>query len=314
MIAYGAAVDLAWDANTEPDLAGYKIHYGTASGDYSHTIDVGNITTYTLTGLEEGVTYYLAATAYDDDDNESDYSDELVHTCINEKPINQNPTTPSIPSGPSTGYTQTSYNFSTTASDPNGDELQYRFDWGDGESSDWGASSQSHSWSSAAIFCIKAQAQDSKGALSAWSDCRNITTTENTHTITTSAGANGSISPSGSLTVNHGSNRTFAISAAMNYHVLDVLVDGVSVGAVTSYTFTNVTRNDYSNCRGQWNHFALRRFSGQPWIQPDVYHHCRYELSCSGCSGGWHLGWSGYFLYLYQCDTKSYDPGKFCHK
>ena len=243
MIAYGAAVDLAWDANTEPDLAGYKIHYGTARGDYSHTIDVGNITTYTLTDLEEGVTYYLAATAYDEDENESDYSDELVHTCINEKPINQNPTTPSIPSGPSTGYSQTSYNFSTTASDPNGDELQYRFDWGDGESSDWGASSQSHSWSSANIFCIKAQAQDSKGALSAWSDCRNITTTENTHTITASAGANGSITPSGSVTINHGSDRTFAISAGTNYHVQDVLVNGESVGAVTSYTFTNVTQN-----------------------------------------------------------------------
>ena len=31
MVAYGAAVTLAWDANTEDDLAGYKIHYGTTS-------------------------------------------------------------------------------------------------------------------------------------------------------------------------------------------------------------------------------------------------------------------------------------------
>ena len=76
MVAYGAAVTLAWDANTEPDLAGYRIHYGTASGDYSHTIDVGNITTYTLTGLEEDGTYYLVATAYDEDDNESGCSRE----------------------------------------------------------------------------------------------------------------------------------------------------------------------------------------------------------------------------------------------
>ena len=57
------------------------------------------------------------------------------------------------------------------------------------------------------------------------------------------AGANGSISPSGSVTVNHGSSRTFTISASANYHVQDVLVDGTSVGAVTSYTFTNVTQN-----------------------------------------------------------------------
>ncbi len=80
MVASGATVDLAWDANTEPDLAGYKIYYGTASGNYSHNIDVGNVTEYTLTGLDDGVTYYLAATAYDADNNESAYSVELVHT------------------------------------------------------------------------------------------------------------------------------------------------------------------------------------------------------------------------------------------
>jgi hypothetical protein len=64
-----------------------------------------------------------------------------------------------------------------------------------------------------------------------------------THTITASAGANGSISPSGAVTVNHGSNQSFTITPNTNYHVADVLVDGSSVGAVTSYTFTNVTSN-----------------------------------------------------------------------
>ena len=64
-----------------------------------------------------------------------------------------------------------------------------------------------------------------------------------THTITATAGANGSISPSGSVTVNHGGSQTFTITANTGYHVADVLVDGVSVGAVTSYTFTNVTAN-----------------------------------------------------------------------
>ena len=240
MIAYGATVDLTWDANTEPDLAGYKIYYGNASGNYSDSIDVGNTTQYTLTGLEDGVTYYLAATAYDVNNNESAYSEELVHTTATS---NNNPSTPSVPNSPSSGYTQTNYSFSTTASDPDGDALEFRYDWGDGSISHWGAASQSHSWAAVGIFCVKAQAKDSNGALSGWSDCKNITIIENTHTITATAGANGSISPSGSVTVSHGSSRTFTISASANYHVQNVLVDGTSVGAVSSYTFTNVTQN-----------------------------------------------------------------------
>src|SRR5207249_12089550 len=65
----------------------------------------------------------------------------------------------------------------------------------------------------------------------------------NTYTITASAGANGSISPSGAVTVNATDSKTFTIAANTNYHVADVLVDGSSVGAVTTYTFTNVLAN-----------------------------------------------------------------------
>jgi hypothetical protein len=64
-----------------------------------------------------------------------------------------------------------------------------------------------------------------------------------TCTITASAGSHGSIAPSGSVTVNYGANQTFNIAANSGYHVANVLVDGGSVGAVASYTFTNVTAN-----------------------------------------------------------------------
>jgi len=64
-----------------------------------------------------------------------------------------------------------------------------------------------------------------------------------TRTISASSGANGSIIPSGVIAVNYGSNQTFTINPAFGYHVADVLVDGISVGAVTSYPFTNVTAN-----------------------------------------------------------------------
>ena len=54
-------------------------------------------------------------------------------------------------------------------------------------------------------------------------------------------GLHGSISPSTPQTVDYGGTQAFTIAADPGYHVADVLVDGASVGAVTSYTFTNVT-------------------------------------------------------------------------
>jgi hypothetical protein len=60
-------------------------------------------------------------------------------------------------------------------------------------------------------------------------------------TITASAGAGGSMTPSGAVSVPHGASRTFTITADQGFAVADVTVDGASVGAVASYTFSNVT-------------------------------------------------------------------------
>jgi len=78
--AFAANITMAWDSNQEPDIAGYRLHYGTSSGNYSKHIDVGNTIQHTITGLQAGVTYYFAATAYDSNDLESAYSEELVYT------------------------------------------------------------------------------------------------------------------------------------------------------------------------------------------------------------------------------------------
>ncbi|MBI4547791.1 MAG: putative Ig domain-containing protein, partial [Ignavibacteriae bacterium] len=64
-----------------------------------------------------------------------------------------------------------------------------------------------------------------------------------TYTITASAGSNGTIVPSGDISVNHGADQTFTITPNTGYHIADVLVDGNSVGAVTAYTFDSVTTN-----------------------------------------------------------------------
>jgi hypothetical protein len=60
------------------------------------------------------------------------------------------------------------------------------------------------------------------------------------YTISASAGANGSISPSGSVQVSYNTSQGFTITPNTGYQVSAVLVDGVSQGAITSYTFYNV--------------------------------------------------------------------------
>ena len=71
------AVTLAWDANSEEDLAGYRIYWGTGSRVYQFVEDVGN-TLQTTLDIPTGS--YIAATAYDTDGNESAYSDEILYT------------------------------------------------------------------------------------------------------------------------------------------------------------------------------------------------------------------------------------------
>jgi hypothetical protein len=51
---HAAQVTLAWDRNTETDVSGYKVYYGTGSRVYNWFFDVGNVTTYTVSGLTEG--------------------------------------------------------------------------------------------------------------------------------------------------------------------------------------------------------------------------------------------------------------------
>jgi hypothetical protein len=65
----------------------------------------------------------------------------------------------------------------------------------------------------------------------------------NTYTITATAGSGGSISPSGEVIVNHGEATTFTITPDSGFHIVDVLVDGNSVGAVSEHIFTNITSN-----------------------------------------------------------------------
>lgn len=74
-----ASVTLSWNSNTEPNVAGYRVHYGTVAAPYSMTQDTGT-TSATIDNLKTGVTYTFAVTAYNSDGDESGYSLSLSYT------------------------------------------------------------------------------------------------------------------------------------------------------------------------------------------------------------------------------------------
>ncbi len=85
--------ELAWDAPTNnvdgtpiTDIAGYKVYYGTSSGNYTEILDVPSGTSCTVPDLTEGTTYYFSAKTVNTGDLLSDLSDELVWIAPDETP------------------------------------------------------------------------------------------------------------------------------------------------------------------------------------------------------------------------------------
>lgn len=76
-----ASIRLSWNANTEPDLRGYRVYFGTASGSFQQVrgagLDAGRNTTFTVANLRAGTTYFIAVTSYDNAGNESPFSGEI---------------------------------------------------------------------------------------------------------------------------------------------------------------------------------------------------------------------------------------------
>lgn len=70
-------ISLAWDANTESDLAGYRVYYGTQSGAYSSQTNLGKVTSVTISGLNDTATYYFTVRALNTAGLISDPSNEV---------------------------------------------------------------------------------------------------------------------------------------------------------------------------------------------------------------------------------------------
>ncbi|MDP1992720.1 MAG: fibronectin type III domain-containing protein [Syntrophales bacterium] len=231
-ISYATQATLTWDPpSVSTDVTGYMIYYGTTPGAYSQGIDVGKTTSYTVSNLNDGQTYYFAATAYNHAGMQSVYSNEVS----NGTPIQQYLLVISKPgkgvgtvsgTGINCGATCLAlYNPATVVS------LSAKADPG---STFAGWSGEVCSGTGLCITTIN--------------KATTITATFNTNIVTyvitaTASGTGGTISPSGTSSVSYGGTKAFTITPKTGYRIAGVAVDGKSVGAVTRYTFSNITAN-----------------------------------------------------------------------
>jgi hypothetical protein len=79
----------------------------------------------------------------------------------------------------------------------------------------------------------------------------------NTYTLAAATGQNGSIMPSGDIIINYGADQTFSITPVTGYHIVDVMIDGSSIGAVAQYTFTAVAANHSISATFEINTYTL---------------------------------------------------------
>ncbi|MBO4488748.1 MAG: fibronectin type III domain-containing protein [Bacteroidales bacterium] len=187
--------------------AGYHI-----ADVYVDGVSVGNVNTYTFTGVTANHTIYVAFAI-----NE--------YTITVTQPANGNITpdditvqygaTPTFVITPDMGYNVTAITLNGTNIMSSATQLN-------------------------GVYTVTLPAVTSDKTLTA-------TMAAKTYTITASAGSNGTITPSGVATVNFGGNKLYTFSANAGYEIANVTVDGMSMGAITSYTFVNVVANHTIN-------------------------------------------------------------------
>ena len=172
----GVNVDLSWEGgDPDNDTVTYDVYFGTTSPP-PKIVSNQTETTYDLPTLENQKTYYWQVVAWDE------------FGAYNSGPIwqfstamNSGPYPPEIIIGPSVGGPKIDLEFSAITSDPEGDQVYYMWDWGDGNFSEWlgpfGISTPvktSYVWNNTGEYIIRVKAKDVKDKESGWSEEHNI--------------------------------------------------------------------------------------------------------------------------------------------
>ena len=217
------SADVSWSAGGSETL--WTLEYKTFSSANYNSVNCSN-NSYTLNGLSPLSDYVIRVKAICGTDNESDYisanfttdSAQVITYTITASAGDNGTISPSgtisIPQGGSQTFTispDNGYHIQNVLVDnvSQGNTSSYTFSNVQGNH----------------VISVSFSAQ------------------EITYTITASAGDNGTISPSGVISVSQGGSQTFTISPDNGYHIQDVLVDNVSQGDTSSYTFSNVQEN-----------------------------------------------------------------------
>lgn len=191
--AFGKTVTLAWDANTEPSVAGYKIYYatGTAGPPYSGTgadqgdspITVGSNTSLTLTSLANDQVHFFAVTAFDANGVESAYSGSISSPAEESTPVNYAPVLQPI--GNKSVAENQFLGFNVSATDANGDSLTFSAT-GLPNGAAFNATSRAFSWTpsydQAGSYQVKFSVSDGRASISETISI-NVTNSNRTPTI-----------------------------------------------------------------------------------------------------------------------------------
>jgi len=175
-------ISFAWSIliiDSEGDLFSWAIH--CSNGQTNSGTGAGNGTkSLSLSGLTYATTYTVWVNATDP--SGSNLYSRAWYTFTTQQHENNAPNKPQKPTGETNGNINTMYTYTTSTTDPDGDQIYYLWDWGDGTQSTWlgpyasgTSSSTTHTWTSKGSYNIKVKTKDTFDAESDWSDPLPVT-------------------------------------------------------------------------------------------------------------------------------------------
>jgi len=171
----------ATSSDPNSDSIRYVFTWGDGTKTMTESLASGTAATRTHVWSSAG-TKSVTVNATDSRGGSSAQSTAISVT-ITVAPTNSAPATPTLSSATSSGTVETIYTFTASTQDPEGDQVKYTFDWGDGQTSTTGlvdsgtSQSASHAWAGEKTYNVKVNAIDSKGASSAWSGSKAVAIT-----------------------------------------------------------------------------------------------------------------------------------------